>query len=164
VVSSQIHAPAPLPPVPYELEAGYAPLTTWTFGEKIIFLSLPGVEPRIVQSGFCSLDLLRQPCSTRDKELLHVLDRRQCVFTSFLVWEGTPILSQKICALLKNVIVFITFRDTALYKVHWMDISKFIWNLYVFKPASCYINRHVSTKKYSIFQRVCLRNPQCFLH
>ena len=48
-----------LPPLPFELEAGYVPLTTWTFGEKIIFLSVLGIEPRIVHSFSCSLYRLR---------------------------------------------------------------------------------------------------------
>jgi hypothetical protein len=40
--------PAALPPVLIKWEAGWAPETVWTFGEREILLSLPGYEPQIV--------------------------------------------------------------------------------------------------------------------
>jgi hypothetical protein len=48
-VSTQIHAPAVIPPVAIEQEAARVPEPVWTFEEEKKLLLLPGLEPRILQ-------------------------------------------------------------------------------------------------------------------
>ena len=48
-VTTQLHAPAVLPPIAIEQEAARVPEPVWTFGEEKNLLFLPGLDPRILQ-------------------------------------------------------------------------------------------------------------------